>query len=121
MISHLYTSLAFALQSNKKNLDASLPKFKALVAQTTRKQFVDNASNIAKIIIFALKTAAKMVNLNKTVYPISKMMKEELDFICQALCKNLGFELETPIAFLIPRMPTSMVFGDSLLVACGGY
>jgi hypothetical protein len=48
-------------------------------------------------------------------------MREELDFIRQALDDDSGIKFETPIAFIIPRMPTASLFGDSSLLSCGGY
>ncbi len=121
IMSHLYTSLAFALQSNKAFLEASSPKFKALVNQIHKKQFSGDASDIAKQMSFAMKTTAKMVNSNKSFYPINESMREELNFIRQALSEDSGIKFKTPIAFLIPRMPTGLAFGDSSLTGCGGY
>jgi hypothetical protein len=48
-------------------------------------------------------------------------MQEELDFIRQALQEDLGIDIETLIAFIIPRIPTALLVGDSLLQSCGGY
>ena len=48
-------------------------------------------------------------------------MREELDFIRQALDDDSGIKFETPIAFIIPQMPTASLFGDSSLLSCGGY
>ena len=121
IMSHLYTSLAFALQSNKAFLEASSPKFKALVNQIQKKQFNGKVSDIAKQMSFAMKTTAKMVNMNKAFYKVNETMREELDFIRQALHEDSGINFETPIAFLIPRTPTGLAFGDSSLTGCGGY
>jgi hypothetical protein len=48
-------------------------------------------------------------------------MMRELIFLSDALTPNLGIKVETPIAHLIPRVPTALIIGNSLLVACGGY
>ena len=64
---------------------------------------------------------AKLVNNSKHMYVINSTMQEELDFICQALEEDSGINFETPIAFIIPRIPTASLFGDSLLQSCGGY
>ncbi len=58
LMSHIYTSLAFALQSNKALLEVSLHKFKLLVLQIRSKQFSGNQADITKQINYALKTAA---------------------------------------------------------------
>ncbi len=55
------------------------------------------------------------------MYIINGTMQEELDFIRQALQEDLGIDFETPIAFIIPRISTALLFGDSLLQSFGGY
>jgi hypothetical protein len=118
---HLYTSLAYALQTSKRLLESSSKKFRTVIVQIERKQFIIESNETAREINFALKTAAQMVNLSKTLFPINESMREELDFIRQALEHDLGINFETPIAFLISRTPTALAFGNSSLLACGGY
>jgi hypothetical protein len=89
--------------------------------QIQSKQFSGSQTDIAKQVNYALKTAAKLVNNNKHMYIINGTMQEELDFIRQALQEDLGIDFETPIAFIIPRIPTALLFGDSSLQSCGGY
>ncbi len=48
-------------------------------------------------------------------------MQEELNLFAQALSVTPSIKFKTPIAFLIPRTPSASIFGDSSLVACGGY
>ncbi len=62
-----------------------------------------------------------MVNENGHQYPVHATMRDELNFLSHALLPNSGIKFETPIAHLIPRIPTASIVGDSLLVACGGY
>ncbi len=45
----------------------------------------------------------------------------ELNFFLHTLSPNSGIKFKTPIAHLIPRMPTASIVGDSSLVACGSY
>jgi hypothetical protein len=120
-MSHIYTSLAFALKQNKELLLACSPKFCEIVGSIERKQFSGNQSEFAKELNFALKTAAKMVNHFKQVYVINETMRAEIDFIRQALREDSGISFKVPIAFIIPRTPTVSLFGDSSLRACGGY
>jgi hypothetical protein len=49
--------------------------------QIQRKHFVGNSADIAKEISFALKLAAKLININKHLYSINETMREELEFI----------------------------------------
>jgi hypothetical protein len=48
-------------------------------------------------------------------------MREELNFISEALKPDSGIVFETPIAHLIPQIPTASIVGDSFLLSCGGY
>ncbi len=71
LISHIYTSLAFALQNNKALLEASLDKFKLLISQIRSKQYLGSQVDIAKQVNYALKMAAKLVNNCKYMYIIT--------------------------------------------------
>jgi hypothetical protein len=121
LMSHIYTSLAFALQNNKTLLKASSHKFRFLISQIQWKHFVGNQANIAKEISFALKLAAKLVNNSNHLYIVNETMGKELESIHQALDDDSGIKFKTPIAFIIPRIPTACLFGDSSLLLCGGY
>ena len=68
-----------------------------------------------------MKKAAKMVNRNHATYLVNSTMRDELNFISDALKPDSGIKFVTPIAHLIPRMPTASIVGDSLLLTCGGY
>ena len=80
-MSHVYTSLAFALKQNESLLRQCSPKFCNIVTRIERKQFTGNQYKFAKELNFALKTASKMVNSHLQVYIINKMMRRELRFI----------------------------------------
>ena len=121
IMSHIYTSLAFALKQNKELLLTCSPKFHEIVGDIERKQFSGSQSEFARELNFALKTAAKMVNHYKQIYVINETMRAEIDFIRQALADNSGISFEVPIGLIIPRTPTASLFGDSSLRACGGY
>ena len=120
IMSHIYTSLAFALKQNKLLLLECSPKFRDIITRIERKQFSGNQYEIAKELNFALKTAAKLTNCHKQIYVINETMRAELDFIRQALEDNSGITFEVPIAFIIPKTPTASLFGDSSLLSCGG-
>ena len=121
LMSHLYTSLAFALKSNTELLDKSSSGFRDYVKQITTKTFSGKQSDHFRHVKFAMKKAAKMVNNCNHLYLVNPTMREELIFISHALAPDSGIKFETPIAHLIPRTPTASVIGDSSLLACGGY
>jgi hypothetical protein len=68
-----------------------------------------------------MKRAAKMVSKHGHLYLVNSTMREELNFILNTLSPDSGIKSKTPIAHLIPRMPTASIVGDRSLVACGGY
>ena len=121
LMSHLYTSLASALKSNKEFLEKSSPSFKELCGKINKKQFNTCHSNLQREVCYAMKQAAKMINNHKVVYHINETMREELNLFAESLSASTNIEFETPIAFIIPRTPSASIFGDSSLLACGGY
>jgi hypothetical protein len=52
---------------------------------------------------------------------MNRTMQDEFNFIAHALKPDLGIKFKMPIAHVIPRIPTTSIVGDSLLLACGGY
>jgi hypothetical protein len=120
-MSHLYTSLAFALKSNTELLEKNSSGFRDLVKQITTKTISGKKSDHQHHINFAMKKAAKMVSKHKHNYLLSSTMQEELNFISHAVSPDSKNKFETPIAHLIPRMPMASIIGNSSLVACGGY
>jgi hypothetical protein len=68
-----------------------------------------------------MKMAAKMINKHGNLYLVNQTMRSELIFLSDALTPNSGIKFETPIAHLIPRVPTALIIRDSSLVACEGY
>ena len=121
LMSHLYTSLAFALKSNTELLEKSSSGFRDLIKQITTKNFSGKQADHQRHVNFAMKQAAKMVNRCRHQYPVNATMRDELDFLSHALSPDSGFKFKTPIAHLIPRIPTASIIGDSSLVACGGF
>jgi hypothetical protein len=120
-MSHLYTSLAFALKSNTELLKESSSGFQDLVNQISTKNFSGKQSDHQLHIKFAMKKAAKMITRHNHNYRVNPIMREELNFILHALSKDSGIIVETPIAHSIPRIPTASFVGNSLFTACGGY
>jgi hypothetical protein len=121
LMSHLYTSLAFALRMNNEFLTKSLPGFRLLCAQRKTKQFNIDHSILQRGVCFAMKQAAKMVDYHKVVYQDNETMQEELNLFAQALSASPNIEFVSLIIFSIPRTLSASIFEDSLLLACGGY
>ena len=122
LVSHMYTSIAFALAQNKSFLESTSEEFRTLARQIDKKNFRSSTSKVhEKLVRFALKKAARMVHQSKEEYYIVDSMREELDFFEQYLRHGSGVSWEAPIAFLIPRMPTASTAGDSCLEEGGGW
>ena len=121
MISHLYTSIVFALQRNKKLLEECSHEFRELVGQIRRKEFKGSPGSVAKQLNFAIKKASQMAHRCPYTYKINETMREEIEFFRQALSPESEIDFTTPLAHIIPRMPMGKMFGDSSLKACGGY
>ncbi len=62
-----------------------------------------------------------MVNKHRHLYLVNGTVRDKLNFLSKALEPDSGIVFETPIAHLIPRIPTASIVGNSLLIACGGY
>ena len=120
-MSHIYTSLAFALRQNKELLLVCSPKFCDIVGNIQHGNFFGSHSKIARELNFALNTAGRMVNHHNQFYFINETMRAEIEFTRQALREDSWLKFEEPIAFIIPRTPSASLFGDSSLRACGGY
>ena len=122
IMSHLYSSLAFALSSNKDLLPGLSPEYKEIMFQIhTKKYRALKNSTLAKEINFAIKQAAQMVHRSRLKYPVNASMAAELEFITQALRPDSGISFSTHLAHIIKRMPLAKMYGDSSLKACGGY
>ena len=67
IMSHVYTSLAFALKQNESLLHQCSPEFRNIVMRIEQKQFSGNQYEFAKELKFALKTASKMVNSHSQI------------------------------------------------------
>jgi hypothetical protein len=121
VMSKLYTSMSIALRSNTEFLNNSSTEFCEIIKQIYSNNYQGKASDHQQHVRYAMKQAAKMTNSHKHQYHISAMMREELDFLSQALSPESSIVFETPIAHVIPRVPSAQIIGDSLLTGCGGY
>ena len=85
IMAQLYFSLAFALKQNAALLVTSLPGFKELSRQIATKQFRGKPSEVTKHVCFAMKKAAQMKYRAKYRYKVNPSMREELNFIREAI------------------------------------
>ena len=120
IMSHMYTSIAYALRKNRLYLEGASKEFKELLENIERKKYA-KSDNSAKHINFALKQLARSVHHCTMEYLIPPTMQAEIAFFREALEDDSGLEWETPIALIIPRTPAAVQYGDSCLEGAGGY
>jgi len=120
LMSHLYTSIAFALKKNKSFLQLHSVEFADLLEKIDRKHF-SRKEEAAKHTNFALKKLARSVHHCKEDYVINATMKLELEFFREALQATSGVAWESPLGLMIPRTPIGKLFGDSCLEGGGGF
>jgi hypothetical protein len=120
LMTHLYTSIAYALAENKRLLTESSQEFCDIVESIRTGSFLCLATDQNRHILFALKKAARMVHHSKYKFVIDLTMRQEIEFFQDKLQPSSTILWETPIAHVIPRSPTATTFGDSCLKGAGG-
>ncbi len=121
LLTHLYASIAYALSKNKRFLEDSSPEFQTLIKSLRWGYFFCNVKDQIRHISFAIKRSAKLVHQSRCQYNITKSMCQEIEFFCEKLLPTSKICWESPIAHVIPRMPTFTTFGDSCLKEAGRY
>lgn len=121
MLSHLYTSIAYALSENTRLLNESSEEFRELSQKIRRKDFTTLCKDQARIVSFAMKQAAKLIHHAKYEYNINTTMRLEIEFFREKLQSNSGVKWETPLALIVPRTHFAATMGDSSLSAAGGF
>jgi hypothetical protein len=120
LLTHLYASIAYALSDNKRILADSSPEFQTLIKSLRSGYFFCNVKDQIRHISFAIKRSAKLVHQSRCQYNITKSMRQEIEFFREKLLPKSGIYWESPIAHIIPRMPTFITFGDSCHKGAGG-
>jgi hypothetical protein len=115
LLSHLYSSIAHALSGNKQLLEESSHEFRAAISAAKSTSYQPDDKDRFKKIAFAIKQAAKMVHHSRAQYNISKRMRDEIEFFRVAIEDDSTISWETPIAHLVPRLPSAVTVGDSCL------
>ncbi|KAL7530560.1 hypothetical protein ACHAXR_003564 [Thalassiosira sp. AJA248-18] len=117
LLSHIYTSIAFALGNNTSFLICTNKSFREQM-KIAKGQSINESDERQKT--FAQSEMARKVHNLKKVHIIPPTMIEELDIIRSALtspniCKSM------PIAHLIPDRDDGDAHGDSSLNSAGGW
>jgi hypothetical protein len=121
LLTHLYVSIAYALAANKQLLVDSSPKFRSICLYLKSDNFPCSVKDQLKHIIHAIKRVARQIHHAKFEFNINKTRCQEIDFFCKKLLPKSNIIWETPIAHIIPWMPTFTSFGGSCLEGARGY
>ncbi len=121
LLSHLYSSIAYALSKNKRLLTESSAEFQDIVLAIQTNAFVTPCKDLARHTSFAMKRAAKLTHHASYHYNIHKTMRYKIKFLCNRLKPDSGIKWAMPIAHLIPQMPFAITVGDNLLEGAGGF
>jgi len=100
-VSHLYSSLAFALHTNRAFLINTSKRFRAVIKKT-KQDGIHCVAADEREINFALSQSAKKVHSYPTKYRIPPSLREELKYISGILA-NTDISLHTPVAIIVPR------------------
>jgi hypothetical protein len=121
LLSHLYSSIAYALSENKRLLTESSAEFGDIVLAIQTNAFVTPCKDLNRHTSFAMKRAAKLIHHASYQYSINKTMPYEIKFFHDKLKLESCIKWEMPIAHLIPQTPFATSLGDSLLEGAGGF
>ena len=95
-------------QNRNKKLITEVANTKGLESSELKHRFVDS------------KIAKETYKCQDKVF-INKSMKYELNMMINILSKPKEYNLETPIAHIVKRIPDFITLGDACLEAGGGY
>jgi hypothetical protein len=121
LLSHLYSSIAYALSKDKRLLTESSAEFQEIVLTIRTNAFVTPCKDLARHTSFAMKCAAKLTPHASYQYNINNTMRYKIEFFCDKIKPDSGIEWETPIAHLIPQTHFAMTIRDSSLEGAGGF
>ncbi len=100
-MSHLYSSLAFALRENQAFLINTSKRFHALIKKT-KQDGIHCVAADEREINFALSQSANKVHSCPTKYRILPSLREEIKYISGILA-DTDISLHTPIVIIVPR------------------
>ena len=104
--------------TNCSKITKNKKEIKQLITEVANTKGLEN--NELKQRFVESKIAKEIYKCKDKVF-INKSMKYELNIMINILSKPKEYNLETPIAHIVKRMPDFITFGDACLEAGGGY
>jgi hypothetical protein len=80
LLSHLYSSIAYAISKNKRLLTKSSAEFQDIVLSIQTNAFVTPCKDFARHTSFAMKLAAELTHHASYQYNINRTMRYEIEF-----------------------------------------
>ena len=117
LLTHMFTSIAAALNKNKKYLALTSKTFREAMKEAARSI---ESENDLKQVSFARGKVAKGQHRSKLQHNILPTLREELTLLHDIL-DDPTVTWSCPIAHLVPRQPDAEAAGDSSLRAAGGW
>jgi hypothetical protein len=123
LMTHLYESTAQALRMNGQFLGDRSRNFVQHIKmiKSLKKAHSEKTRENMAVINFSIKKAAQLIHRCTEKYPITKMMRKEIEFLRAALSSDSGIRWSCPIAHMIPRDGLGECYSDACLDAGGGY
>jgi len=118
-MSHLYSSLAFALRKNRAFIINTSKRFRALIKKMKQDEIHCVAADEREI-NFALSQSAKNVHSCPTKFRTPPLLQEELKYI-RGILANTNISLHTPIAIIVPRDYENVMWVESCEQSGGGW
>ena len=133
LMSHVYSSMAYAPAVSQSHLICTIKEFRELIrflktARLPTKNKSDNSDSTLQYeeekekrkITFALSVTAKAVHKTGLPIHINKTLREELHLITRALSAD-WINFSRPIGHMIKHTPSGIGHSDSCLCAAGGF
>ena len=124
LMSHVYTSIAFALNVEHRHLICTSRDFRRLIKEIKQARTpADNSASCetqSRRASFAHSKAASLVHRSRSKFRINPVLRRELSLIHQALTTP-WVSFEKPIGHAVDRDPSGKARSDSSLSAAGGY
>jgi hypothetical protein len=90
LLSHLYSSITYALAENKRLLMESSQEFRDIILLIQTGAFFTSCKDLAQLTSFTMKRAARLTHHSSYQYNINQTMRAEIEFFCNNLKPEFG-------------------------------
>ena len=119
LMSHLYSSLAYALKENNSHLITTSRRYRSML-KTSKQPILENGDTDRREVTFAASKVAKAKHGCKQMYRIPVSLAAEIVFLTELMADST-IPLSTPIGHLVPRDDLFSMWADSCKTSGGGW